>query len=53
MTREQFERESRYRAALTVAKAMLREGLISDEEYREIDTRLVEKYRPLFGGLCS
>ena len=53
MTKEQFERESRYRAALSLAKVMLRDGLISGEEYGVIDTKLIEKYRPLFGGLCA
>lgn len=49
----QFERESRYRVAMTVAKAMLSEGLISKEEYQVIDTIFIEKYRPLFGGLYA
>lgn len=53
MTQEQFERESRYRVAISVAKTMLREGLISEKEYRTIDTIFIRKYRPLFGGLCA
>ena len=44
MTKEQFERESRYRAALSLAKAMLRDGLISEEEYSIIDTKLVGQH---------
>jgi hypothetical protein len=53
VTQEQFERESRYRIAMTVAKTMLSEGLISKEEYRVIDTIFIEKYCPLFGGLYT
>ena len=53
MTQEQFEREGRYRVAMTVAKAMLAEGLIAKEEYRVIDTIFIEKYRPLFGSLYA
>lgn len=53
MTKEQFERESRYRVALSVAETMLREGLITEDDYRIIDTIFIEKYRPLFGGLCA
>ena len=53
MTKEQFDRESRYRVALSLAKAMVREGLISEEEYSIIDTKLVDRFRPFFGGLCA
>ena len=53
MTKEQFDRESRYRVSLSIAGTMLRNGLISEEDYRIIDTIFIEKYRPLFGGLCA
>jgi hypothetical protein len=53
MTKEQFERESRYRVSISIADTMLREGLISKEEYTIIDTIFIEKYRPLFGALCA
>ncbi len=51
MTQEQFELESRYRVAMSVAKSMLCEGLVSENEYRTIDTIFIEKYRPISGGL--
>ncbi|MGI6121373.1 MAG: SHOCT domain-containing protein [Saccharofermentanales bacterium] len=51
MTKEQFEREKNYRAALSIAKAMLSQGLISAREYGKIDTILIKKYRPPLGGL--
>lgn len=53
MTKEQFERESRYRVAISVAKTMLQEGLISEEEYGAIDTIFLQKYRPIFGSLSA
>ena len=51
MTREQFNREKDYGAAMAVAKAMLRAGLITEREYRKIDTIYRRKYRPIIGGL--
>ena len=51
MTNEQFDRERRYRVAISIAAAMLKQGLISEDEYRMINDRMIEKYKPLFGGL--
>lgn len=51
MTNEQFERERRYRVAISVAVGMLKQGLISEDEYGIINERMIEKYKPLFGGL--
>jgi len=50
MTRAQFDRERDYGAALSIAKTLLRAGLVSDREYRKIDTILSRKYRPIIGG---
>lgn len=51
MTKEQFEREMRYGAAMTVARAMLSKGLISEKDYRKIDTIYKAKYLPVIGAL--
>ena len=51
MTNEQFERERRYRVAISVAVGMLKRGLISEDEYGIINETMIEKYKPLFGGL--
>ncbi len=51
MTNEQFECERRYRVAISVAAAMLKQGLISEDEYGIINETMIEKYKPLFGGL--
>jgi hypothetical protein len=51
MTAEQFNREKSYCAAISIAKALLSKGLITEKEYGKIDTILIGKYRPIIGGL--
>jgi hypothetical protein len=51
MTEEQFTREKLYQATLSIARAMLRTGLITISELAKIETTMQEKYRPLIGGL--
>lgn len=51
MTKEQFEREKNYRISQAITKSMLNKGLITDREYKKIDTILKHKYRPVFGSL--
>ena len=53
MSKEQMRREKLYQATMSIVRKMLAEGLITEEEYRQIDTMFLEKYRPLFGALCS
>ncbi len=53
MGKSGFQPELMYRMALSVAKAMLKKGIISREEYSEIDTILLEKYRPTLGTLLA
>ena len=52
MNKEQFERERLYQATLTLARTMLRRGLITEDELTIIDTKMRKKYRPLLGTLC-
>jgi hypothetical protein len=52
MSKEYFERERLYQATLSIARAMLRGGLITEDELTIIDTKMREKYRPLLGTLC-
>jgi len=51
MTQEQFVRERDYSAAVSIAKIMLQKGIISEKEYRKIDTMFTRKYRPVIGGI--
>jgi hypothetical protein len=36
-----------------IVRKMLEDGIISEEEYRQIDTIFLEKYQPVFGTLFS
>lgn len=53
MDEKQFRAEKMYRISLSVARSMLEKGIISKEEYSEIDTILLEKYRPVLGTLLA
>lgn len=53
MTKKEFKNEKLYQTTMSVAKKMLSDGLITEEEYRQIDTIFIEKYRPVFGTLFS
>ena len=51
MSEKEFRAELRYRMSLSVARSMLEEGAITEEEYREIDTILLKIHRPILGTL--
>jgi len=53
MSTEQFEAEKNYQVLMSMAKSLRNKGLLTEEEYAEIDTRLKAKYQPLFGTLLS
>ena len=53
MNKEDFRNEKLYQTTMHLARKMLEEGIISEEEYRQIDTIVLEKYKPVFGTLFS
>lgn len=53
MSKEQLKNEKLYQATMSMVRKMLAEGVITEEEYRQIDTMFLEKYRPVFGTLFS
>lgn len=53
MSKEEFKSEKLYQATMHIARQMLAEGLISEKEYRQIDTIFSEKYRPTLGTLFA
>lgn len=53
MSEEQFDRERRYQVAMYFVHRMLEEGLISQEEYCQINTKNPEKFKPVTGNLLS
>lgn len=53
MDKEKFEAEKMYQISIHIAKSMLKQGIISEEDYTQIDTILLEEYRPIFGTLLA
>lgn len=53
MTAEEQTRERRYQIAMHFARQMLEQGIINDDDYKVIDTRMTQKYTPVFGTLLS
>ena len=51
LTKEQFERELNYRAALSIAKQMREDGLVTPGEFVQIDRFLRRKFSPVWGSL--
>ncbi len=53
LDREQFRNEKLYQSTMSLVKVMLKEGLISEDEYHKINTIFSQKYEPIFGTLFS
>jgi len=53
LSEEMFNAEKLYQVTMTIAKSMLTKGIITSEEYAVIDTKMLEKYRPILGTLLS
>lgn len=53
MSKEEFRNEKLYQTTMHLARKMLEEGVVSEKEYRRIDTIFLDKYKPVFGTLFS
>ncbi len=53
MDEKEFEAEKLYYISMSVARSMLRKGIIDGEVLAIIDTKLLEKYRPVSGTLLA
>lgn len=53
VTEEEMRNEKLYEVTMSHARRMLSQGLITEEEYAVFDTKMQEKYRPVFGTLFS
>ena len=53
MNEDQFEREKLYQATMNMFRSMLKNGLITEEQYAIIDTKMLQKYQPLLGTLFA
>ena len=51
LTRDQFQRELSYRAAISAARRLLENKLITQKEFVRIDAVLRRKFSPVWGGL--
>ena len=53
MTPEEGMREINYQMTMSAARQMFEKGWISKEEYLQFDTKMQQKYAPIFGSLFS
>ena len=51
LTLDQFQRELSYRAAISVARRLQTEEIITRREFVRIDAFLRRKFSPVWGGL--
>ena len=50
MDKARFDNEKTYQLTMSLARAMLRNALITQEEYDRIDILMTRKYKPLLGA---
>ena len=50
MDKARFDNEKAYQLTMSLARTMLRNALITQEEYDRIDIMMTRKYRPLLGA---
>lgn len=53
MSKEELRNEKLYQTTMHIAQKMLRDGIISEKEYRRVDKMFIEKYHPILGTLFS
>ena len=46
-----IQKEAMYQVTMSIVKKMFHANLISEDEYRQIDTMFIEKYKPKIGVL--
>ena len=51
MTGEQLQCELKYSAAMSLVKELLKSGMISEDDYRAIDARMIRIFEPIVKGL--
>jgi hypothetical protein len=53
MNSEEFRNEYLYNSTMAQVRKLLEDGLISEEHYWQINTKMKAKYRPISDGLIS
>lgn len=50
---KEWNNEFQYQLTMSLVRQLKENGTISDNEYKQIDTIMLEKYRPVLGTLLS
>lgn len=53
MKHDEMKRTAQYESSMNMFRKWLETGLITEDEYAIIDTKMQAKYRPRFGSLFS
>ena len=53
MSREELKAEEAYQATMVIARRVLEQGLISQDEYHAFDMKMLEKYKPTYGQILA
>lgn len=53
MKKRRLDNEQSYQISMSFARKFLHEGTITEEDYREFDTKMRQKYKPTFGTLFT
>ena len=53
LSNKEFKNEKLFQTTMFIARKMLKERIITENEYHQIDTMFTEKYSPIFGTLFS
>ena len=51
MTPEQLQQEFRYRVTLALVQELKRAGLITEDDYAQVQARLIHRFHPVLEGL--
>lgn len=50
---KEWNNEFQYQLTMSLVRQLKENGTISDNEYKQIDTIMLEKYKPILGTLLS
>ena len=50
---EEWNNEFQYQITMSLVRRLKENGTISDNEYKQIDTIMLEKYKPILGTLLA
>lgn len=53
MMNKDWNNEFQYQITMSLVRQLKNNGIISDNEYKQIDTIMLGKYRPILGTLLS